>query len=133
MSFHLVCGFMVLLLVVFPCFCRDKTLSFKSDGTFKVFVLRGTYNAKGAAQIVQFTDTHFGESNEKDSETQNVKYYNFYYYYYHYFVEFILKVMRVVLEEESPDLVWISGDWVAGYTYGWEGYFSIPLLSHSKS
>lgn len=42
--------------------------------------------------------------------------------------------MASVLAYESPDLVWVSGDWVAGYAYGWtdggiiEFYFLILIF-----
>lgn len=68
-------------------------------------------------KVVQFTDTHFGESAEKDQDTEQVL--------------FLIKnkigllrivtyqkVMYTVLDAEAPvDLVWISGDWVAGYSW----------------
>ena len=59
-----------------------------------------TFNAKGKFKIVQFTDTHFGETALTDSMTQDV--------------------MRKILESEKPDLVAVTGDVVSGYL--WDGH-----------
>lgn len=66
-----------------------SSLQFKEDGTFK---------------IIQFTDLHFGEADDKDARTQ--------------------MVMRTVLRaEHDADLVVLSGDMVSGYAWdrsqGW--------------
>jgi len=66
----------------------DKTLRFKKDGTFR---------------IVQFTDLHFGESEEKDINSSIVQ--------------------DTILGLENPDLVILTGDSVSGYSWdnsaGW--------------
>ncbi|KAH3745115.1 metallophosphoesterase family protein [Pelomyxa schiedti] len=56
------------------------------------------FDSNGYFKVVQLTDLHFGDPGEADRATQHV--------------------MRTVLEIETPDLVWISGDWVAGYDWG---------------
>lgn len=61
-------------------FNSPKTLNYRSDGTFK---------------IVQFTDTHHGESYDYDIKTQTLIY-------------------RPVIEIEDPDLVALTGDQVSG-------------------
>ena len=56
-------------------------------------------NNHGSFRIVQFTDTHFGESYIGDYLT--------------------LSMMNNILDEEKPDLVVLSGDIISGYT--WNG------------
>lgn len=60
----------------------DKRLRFRSDGTFRV---------------LQFTDLHYGESDERDINSQ--------------------RAQRTVLYSEKPDLVVLSGDAVSGYRW----------------
>ena len=49
-------------------------------------------------RIVQFTDLHYGETDAKDINSQQVQ--------------------RTILKSEQPDLVVLSGDAVSGY--GWD-------------
>ena len=61
-------------------------------------------NDHGSFRIVQFTDTHFGESYIGDYLT--------------------LSMMNNILDEEKPDLVVLSGDIISGYTWnGKAGWF----------
>lgn len=62
----------------------NKTLQFNKNGKFK---------------MVQFTDIHFGESDETDRANE--------------------KLIADVLEAEKPDLAVITGDVVSGYA--WDG------------
>lgn len=62
----------------------DKQLKFNADGKFK---------------MVQLTDLHFGEGDEKDSNNQ--------------------ELIRAILDAEKPDLVINTGDVVSGYM--WDG------------
>jgi len=53
------------------------------------------FNDKGKFKFVQFTDTHFGESDKKDSENQ--------------------RLMGDILDQEKPDFVVFTGDVNSAY------------------
>ena len=62
-------------------------------------------NENNKFRIVQFTDTHFGESNIGNHLT--------------------LSLMNKILDAEIPDLVVLSGDIISGYSWnGQQGWFS---------
>ncbi|MGL4343799.1 MAG: metallophosphoesterase, partial [Cellulosilyticaceae bacterium] len=52
------------------------------------------FSKEGKFKILQFTDIHFSDNNEVDQETT--------------------KLMRKILQEETPDLIMITGDTVYG-------------------
>lgn len=60
---------------------NKPALKFRADGTFK---------------IVQFTDLHFGDSDEADAHTQ--------------------KIQTAIIQAEKPDLVVLTGDAIQGYS-----------------
>eukprot|EP00347_Sterkiella_histriomuscorum_P014383 403361077 len=63
------------------------------------------FNSNGKFRIVQLTDTHMGETDERDINTQ--------------------KVIRQVLQSEQPDLVVMTGDIVSGNVWdGNQGWFA---------
>ena len=57
------------------------------------------FNAEGKFKIVQLTDMHYGEGDEKDGNTD--------------------RLITEILNKEQPDLVVVTGDVVSGYM--WDG------------
>jgi len=71
-----------------------------------VFSLCLEFNENGEFTVIQFTDFHCGEDEEKDLKTQEFE--------------------RELLKKIKPDLVVISGDGVSGYT----GYYFNLFTNH---
>ena len=57
------------------------------------------FSPQGKFRILQFTDTHFGESWDSDNKT--------------------MLAMNALLDAEDPDLIVYTGDAISGYA--WDG------------